>query len=107
MDSCCVPGAIRFCKNVAPQALDTCEGARFSCYIGPDMVMVPCSFDQEKIYGVDLRTMTIEEGWNSPEFDRFRSIMQKACPDCQKRELCMGGCPLCPQIVLCDDKNSK
>lgn len=107
MDSCCVPGALQFCKNIAPQALDTCEGGRFSCYIGPDMVMVPCSFDQEKNYGVDLRTMTIEEGWNSPEFDRFRNILQTACPDCDKRALCMGGCPLCPGIVLCDRKNGK
>lgn len=104
MDSCCVPGALQFCKRILPQALDTCEGGRFSCYIGPDMVMVPCSFDQDKNYSVDLRTMTIEEGWNSREFDRFRSILQTACPDCQKRELCMGGCPLMPQIVLCKEK---
>lgn len=61
MDSCNVPGAIRFCKSVLPESLDTCEGGRYSCYIGADMVMVPCSFDQNKRYEVSLREMTIEE----------------------------------------------
>lgn len=50
MDSCNVPGAINFCKSVLPESLDTCEGGRYSCYIGADMTMVPCSFDQEKRY---------------------------------------------------------
>lgn len=37
MDSCNVPGAIRFCKHVLPESLDTCEGGRYSCYIGADI----------------------------------------------------------------------
>lgn len=111
MDSCNVPGAIRFCKNVLLQSLDTCEGGRFSCYIGADMVMVPCSFDQGKRYAIPLREecgngnwlYTIEEGWNSAPFALFRSQMQQACPSCSKRENCLGGCPLMPEIVFCDD----
>lgn len=101
MDSCNVPGAINFCKTVRPESLDTCEGGRYSCYIGADMNMVPCSFDQEKRYQVSLREMTIEEAWNSEAFERFRNRMRGACPDCEKRELCMGGCPLMPEIVFC------
>ena len=54
MDSCTVPGAVRFCRGILPESLDTCEGARFSCYIGPDMVMVPCSFDQLRRHAVQL-----------------------------------------------------
>ena len=46
LDSCNVPGALNFCQNILPESLDTCEGGRFSCYIGADLVMVPCSFDQ-------------------------------------------------------------
>ncbi len=102
MDSCNVPGAIRFCKNIAPESLDTCEGGRYSCYIGADMVMVPCSFDQKKRYEVSLRNMTIEQAWNSEPFERFRDKMRGACPDCEKKELCMGGCPLMPEIVFCN-----
>lgn len=102
MDSCNVPGAIRFCKRIMPESLDTCEGGRYSCYIGPDMIIVPCSFDQEKKYEVDLSQMTIEEAWNSEQFEAFRNRMRGACPKCEKKELCMGGCPLMPEIVFCD-----
>jgi len=104
MDSCSVPGAINFCRTIAPESLDTCEGGRFSCYIGADMTMVPCSFDQEKKYQVSLREMSITEAWNSEAFERFRDKMRRACPNCKKRELCMGGCPLMPEIVFCSDQ---
>ena len=104
MDSCNVPGAIRFCKSILPESLDTCEGGRYSCYIGADMVMVPCSFDQRKRYEVSLKEMTIEQAWNSEPFERFRDNMRKACPGCEKRELCLGGCPLMPEIVFCDSE---
>ena len=102
MDSCNVPGAIHYCKNVAPESLDTCEGGRFSCYIGPDMIMVPCSFDQDRRYEVSLRGISIEEAWNSEPFEAFRKHMRNACPECDKKELCMGGCPLMPEIVFCN-----
>ena len=105
MDSCCVPGAINYCKCIISETLDTCEGGRYSCYIGADMTMVPCSFDQEKKYKVSLREMDIEEAWNSDSFNHFRNHLVRACPECHKRELCMGGCPIIPEIVLCNDSN--
>lgn len=107
MDSCNVPGAIRFCKNVNPDSLDTCEGGRYSCYIGADMVMVPCSFDQKKRYEVSLENCSIEDAWNSNQFEQFRDHMRGACPSCDKKELCMGGCPLMPEIVFCDSADRK
>lgn len=107
MDSCNVPGAINFCKNVIPESLDTCEGGRFSCYIGADMVMVPCSFDQKRKYQIQIAHAgeegpTIEEAWRSEPFEAFRDKMRSSCPGCEKRALCMGGCPLMPEIVFCD-----
>lgn len=107
MDSCSVPGAINFCKRLIPESLDTCEGGRYSCYIGADMIMVPCSFDQEKRYGVSLRDMSIAEAWNSEPFELFRQNLQRACHGCEKKELCMGGCPLMPEIVLCESEKRK
>lgn len=105
MDSCCVPGVVNFCENVIPEAIDTCEGGRFSCYIGADLVMLPCSFDQHKKYAVSLREYTIEQAWNSARFDEFRNILGSSCPNCKKRTNCMGGCPLVPEIVLCNEKS--
>lgn len=107
MDSCNVPGAIRFCKSILMESLDTCEGGRYSCYIGADMIMVPCSFDQKKRYEVSLREMTIEEAWNSEPFEHFRNKMRGACPNCEKKEYCLGGCPLMPEIVFCDSEKRK
>ena len=108
MDSCNVPGAINYCKNILPESLDTCEGGRYSCYIGADMVMVPCSFDQQKRYEVQLgEEITIEDAWNSEPFERFRDKMRGACPNCEKKALCMGGCPLMPEIVFCNSENRK
>lgn len=107
MDSCMVPGAINYCKTILPESLDTCEGGRFSCYIGPDMIMVPCSFDRKQQYGVSLRQMSVKEAWNSEQFEGFREKMRGTCLNCNKRTLCMGGCPLMPEIVLCvsEDRN--
>ena len=102
LDSCNVPGAIHYCKNVLPDSLDTCEGGRFSCYISADMYMTPCSFDQGKKYRVPLKGSTIEKVWNSEPFEAFRNRMRNACPGCDKKELCMGGCPLMPEIVFCN-----
>ena len=107
MDSCNVPGAIHYCKHVLPESLDTCEGGRFSCYISADLYMTPCSFDQEKKYYVPLRNTTIEKAWNSEPFEAFRTKMKNACPNCKKKELCLGGCPLMPEIVFCDSRNKE
>ena len=104
LDSCNVPGALNFCKNILPESLDTCEGGRFSCYIGADLTMVPCSFDQNKRYQVQLKPLTIEDAWNSQAFDRFRDKMRKSCPGCEKQALCLGGCPLMPEIVFCQSE---
>lgn len=101
-DSCNVPGVLQFCKHILPQSLDTCEGARFSCYIDSDMTMLPCSFDQKRKYAVSLRKNSIEEAWNSNTFEAFRKHLRESCPKCKKRELCMGGCPLMPEIVFCN-----
>ena len=37
-------------------------------------------------------------------FEPFRDKMGYACPGCDKIPLCMGGCPLMPEIVFCDSE---
>jgi radical SAM protein with 4Fe4S-binding SPASM domain len=106
-DSCSVPMIVNYCPTISKMTLDTCEGGRYSCYISSEMVMSPCSFDREEKYGVSLRGRTIREVWNSQQFDRFRNSLEKSCPDCKDREFCMGGCPLVPEVALCDSKCKK
>ena len=102
-DSCSVPGLINRSSSVDMDSVDTCEGARWSAYITADMKMLPCSFDnQRQRWAVDLRSHTIQEAWDSPAFEEFREHFRRSCPKCEHRDACMGGCPICPEIVLCD-----
>ena len=101
LDSCCVPALVSPGLRVDPSIIDPCEGARFSCYISPDMKMMPCSFDQQARWAYDLSSATIEEAWQSQAFEDFRQRLRDACPACADRSLCMGGCPVVPEVVLC------
>ena len=104
-DSCCVPGVLNSTKIVDPDCYDACEAGRFSAYITPDMQFLPCSFDQSMKWAVPLKDKTLEQAWRSDAFESFRKHLRTACPDCAKRELCMGGCPIKPVITLCTDVN--
>jgi len=101
-DSCCVPGLINFSPRVHLASIDTCEGARFSAYISPDLKMTPCSFDQDMRWAFDLREQTIDAAWTSRPFESFRTKLKTSCPACLKKVSCLGGCPIKREIVLCD-----
>jgi len=103
-DSCSVAGLLNYAKQIDRKTLDPCEGGRFSCYIGPDMKMTPCSFDQKMKYSVDLKEKMIKDAWNSQAFELFRSALKYSCPECSDRNDCMGGCPLTPEVTLCEKK---
>ncbi len=77
-------------------------GGRWSAYISADMRMMPCSFAHENNdWSVSLREHTIQKAWESEAFENFRHSLGQSCPDCSKRELYMGDCPILPEIVLC------
>lgn len=106
-DSCTVPVLVGN-SSFDSKYMDTCEGGRWSAYISADMKMMPCSFDNQKQrWSVDLRSHTIEEAWFSKSFDDFRRHLQNACPNCEHRKNCMGGCPICPDIVICHTETMK
>lgn len=106
-DSCIAPALIREEFDFPSESVDTCEGARWGAYVSPDMKLIPCSFaNDKKEWALDLYKYTIKEAWDSPVFEKFRSILRNSCNSgvgccIGKRELCMGGCPLTPEIVLC------
>ena len=102
-DACSIPGIINFTKNINSVSIDTCEAARWSCYITSDMKMLPCSFDNQDLkWAVDLNTHTIQEAWDSDVFEDFRNHFRCSCSNCIDKENCRGGCPICRDIVLCD-----
>lgn len=101
-DSCNVPGLLNFTKRLNRASFDTCEAGRWSCYITSDMLMLPCSFDNQDLkWAVDLKKFTVEEAWNSEKFENFRDHFRNSCTSCRKRSACLGGCPIRREIVLC------
>lgn len=41
------------------------------------------------------------------QFEAFREHFRISCPNCANRASCMGGCPICPEIVLCEEKKEQ
>jgi len=102
-DSCTVPALINFTEKINPDSFDTCEGGRWSMYITSDMEALPCSFDnQDMKWAYDISNDTIQHAWDSEVFEDFRNHFRNSCPECKKRNQCMGGCPIRSEIVLCD-----
>lgn len=101
-DSCTVPALINFTKNINKDSFDTCEGGRWSMYITSDMKALPCSFDnQEMKWAYDISNDTIQNAWDSKQFEEFRNHFRNSCPGCNRQCECRGGCPIRREIVLC------
>lgn len=106
-DSCTVPALINFTGKINPDSFDTCEGGRWSAYITSDMKMLPCSFDNQELkWAYDISNDTIQNAWNSPQFEEFRNHFRNSCTGCSRQNECRGGCPIRREIVLCN-KNEK
>ncbi len=86
MDSCLVNKIIdhRPLNKMEELFVDTCEAARMSCYITPDMKMMPCSFGTRSEYGVPFKD--VAHVWNnSKPFDQFRDILKNKSFTCPLR----------------------
>ncbi len=103
-DSCSVPALLEFSRNIHPMCMEACEAGRFSAYISPDFRLYPCSFEKDPNFGVSLRGLGIEAAWNSRQFHAFRGRFLERCPDCPRRRSCFGGCPVAPEITLCNSR---
>lgn len=87
LDSCLVNHVLQYTKpdKFQSMSIDTCEGARQSAYITPDMKMVPCSFADSNKLGVQItNNKDIYHIWNhSSIFKRFRDVLymnKTQCP---------------------------
>ena len=99
-DSCSVPGLLTYMRNIDPTYYDACEAARWSMYISSDMRAFPCSFDKD-YDGYDISEDSIQNAWWSERFIIFRNHLKSACPNCVQHDICLGGCPILSNIVLC------
>lgn len=85
MDSCLANHVLKYQQPGALQAMsiDTCEAARMSGYITPDMKFKPCSFADSSTE-VDLRGESISNLWNGADsFKLYRDILEEnpqSCP---------------------------
>ena len=102
-DSCTVPALINMTSNINEDSFDTCEGGRWSAYITSDMKMLPCSFDnQDMRWAYDISNDTVQNAWDSRQFEDFRDHFRHSCKGCSRQCECRGGCPIRRQIVLCN-----
>lgn len=102
-DSCTVPAILNYTSKINKDSIDTCEGGRWSMYITADMVALPCSFDNQDVrWGYDISSDSIQNAWNSEQFEDFRSHFKNSCSSCSDHLECRGGCPIRREIVLCD-----
>lgn len=84
MDSCLI-GRIDQCvglNETERTCTDSCEGGRASCYITPDMKLLPCSFGKTIESGIDLKMVDFSEAWDSELFDRFRQKLRERPNEC-------------------------
>lgn len=101
-DSCSISGIVKLMK-VPDVLVESCEAARFSCFISEDMKMYPCSFMVSRgCYG-DLRKESLIVIWQNNEyFVRFReNELPKRCQGCRNSDVCKGGCRMFEEINFC------
>jgi radical SAM protein with 4Fe4S-binding SPASM domain len=107
-DTCTITGLARL-GNADKISLDGCDAGRFSLFVSERMEVFPCSFMVETgLGGVSLRGTTLLDIWRKhPSFLGFRAAHQRGgCADCVTRGECLSGCPLFPEINLCESKIS-
>jgi len=85
MDSCLANHIFKHTKvdGLNKLSIDSCEGARMSAYITPDMKLMPCSFADHVEFSVPIKK-PIEDIWQkSKQFKKFRSVLKRtpySCP---------------------------
>lgn len=110
-DSCSMSGIATFTSKIDMASTEGCEGSCFSGYISSEMIMTPCSFDSEQKWGVNLNTCSIQDAWNSKNFNDFRDrhrfgLSDGKCKSCKFHLSVCKPCPVAPEITLCENANS-
>jgi radical SAM protein with 4Fe4S-binding SPASM domain len=102
-DSCMVSGLVQF-TNVKHEFFQACEAGRFSMFVSEDMRMYPCSFMIQAFKGIPVTRHNMLNTWKSDTLfvlTRHR-LKTNHCASCRNYGACLGGCPILPEINLCD-----
>lgn len=102
-DTCTITGLARF-GNAPDISIEGCDAGRFSLFVSEKMEVYPCSYMVESgNSGISLTGSSLSEIWrNSVTFQQFRTKhAEKGCDDCTTPRHCLSGCPLFPQMNLC------
>jgi len=103
-DTCTITGLARL-GNAQKISLEGCDAGRFSLFVSERLEVYPCSYMVETGQaGVPLRGTSLTDIWQKhPLFLGFRNAHQKGgCADCVTRGECLSGCPLFPEMNLCE-----
>ena len=104
-DTCTITGLARF--GSAPAiSLEGCDAGRFSLFVSEKLEVFPCSFMVEAGYhGVPLKGSSLLKIWK--EHPSFQTIRAKhaspGCANCKTPQHCLSGCPLFPEMNLCEN----
>jgi len=111
-DSCSIPALANLASGIDFTFAEPCEASNFSGYVDAEMIMYPCSFAiyHKERWGVDLKIHTIQEVWNSPQFEDFRQMHKqgcgKGCLKCDRlAKMECRPCPIVPETTLCNKYN--
>ena len=85
LDSCLINHVINHGdpSDIQKASIDTCEAARMSAYITPDMKFMPCSFSDETKWSVPIREGLHPIWVESAPFNTFRDMLtdkKDRCP---------------------------
>ena len=102
-DDCSTTGMLTNGKP-ALTSVEACDAARFSMFVSENMQAYPCSFMAELCEGHKVTATNLQNIWmNGKLFTMMRKSLSKhRCNNCSLSEHCMSGCPLFPDINICD-----
>jgi radical SAM protein with 4Fe4S-binding SPASM domain len=107
-DSCCTTGVLTYGDAAIP-SVESCDAARFSMFVSEKMMAYPCSFMAELCDGHLVTDSNLQEIWQQGKLfvEMRRSLSPLRCNGCTAAIHCMSGCPVFPEINICNSTIQK
>ena len=101
-DDCSTTGVLTH-GSADSRSVEACDSGRFSMFVSEKMEAYPCSFMSELCNGHPVNDNNLRDIWQNGElFVKMRqSLAPSRCGNCSLGNQCMSGCPLFPEINIC------